>query len=136
MGSEKGQLFMVSIIFLIGMIFIVQQNLFQYTNIEMSEPFQEKDIIILENVAKAINRTISETQYCNATEDNFASRMEELKRILLREYGRYYNIEMAYELDCSEWYSKPGGTAPLKVTISVSGLERDTRGTFDFYHLK
>ena len=134
MGSKKGQLFLVAIVFLIGLLFVIQQSLFQYSEITMSEPFDERSIETIENILGVINQTVRETHYCNETEDSLSKRMEELKLSLLEEFGRTHKTEIVYAINCTNW-ENTYGPSPLRVTIAISGLGKDTRGTFDFYHL-
>jgi hypothetical protein len=136
MGSKKGQLFLVAIVFMIGLIFVIQQALFQYTSIEMSQPFQGSDIELLKNMLETVNETIRETYSCNETKDSFENKLEELKTSLLEEHGRVYSIEIAYVLNCLNWDNSPPNPGPLNMTISVSALGRDTRGSSEFYHVQ
>ena len=136
MGSKRGQLFLIAIVFMIGMIFVIQQALFQYSSIEMSEPFERNDIEIFNSMVEAVNKTITETHSCNETKDSFKDRMEEMKVSLLDEHGRgAYSIEINYDLDCLKWNNLPPNPGPLKITISIASLGRDTRGTYEFYHM-
>lgn len=134
MGSKKGQLFLIAIVFMIGMIFIIQQALFQYSSIEMSEPFEREDVELFSNMVEIVNETIKETYYCNETKDSFENKMEEMKMLFLEEHGRVYSIEIIYALNCSNWNNLPPDLGPLKITISIASLGRDTRGTYEFYH--
>jgi len=133
MGKKKGQLFLVAIVFLVGMIFIVQQALFQYSEIDITEPFRTMDVQIFNNILSALNQTIRETYYCNETKDSFQNRLDDLKTSFQEEYGLTYSIEMLYALNCSNWNSQ--SSSPLTITIAVSGQGRDTRGTYSFYHI-
>ncbi|UCC91396.1 MAG: hypothetical protein JSV39_03730 [Candidatus Aenigmatarchaeota archaeon] len=134
MGSKKGQLFLIAIVFLIGLIFVIQQALFQYTSIEMSEPFEERGAEIFGNIIEVVNKTIRETHSCNETKDSFENNMEEIKISFLKEHGKAYSIEISYDLDCSKWNNAPPNPGPLKITLSVTGMNKDTRGTYEFYH--
>lgn len=134
MGSKKGQLFLVAIVFMVGMIFVVQQALFQYSTIKMSEPFERKDAGLFNGMVEVVNKTIRETYNCNETKDSFEDKMEELKISLLEEHGRIYSIEIIYDLNCSNWNNIPPDPGPLKIMISVASLGSDTRGNFEFYH--
>ncbi|MEE9323659.1 MAG: hypothetical protein V3U72_03865 [Candidatus Aenigmarchaeota archaeon] len=134
MGSKKGQLFLVAIVFMIGMIFVIQQTLFQYSSVEMSRPFVGRDVETLNNIIEAVNETIRETYYCNGTKDSFEDRISEMKISFLEEHGRAYSMDILYDLDCSNWNNLPPGPSPLEITISVISSGMDTRGTFEFYH--
>lgn len=135
MNSKKGQLFLIAIVFLIGMIFVVQQSLFQYSSVEMSKPFEIRDIDLFINVVNMVNETIKETYNCNETKDSFENRVEDMKTYLIEEQGRVYSFEIVYDLNCTQWLNTPPDPAPLLMTISVSSLGRDTRGTYEFYHM-
>lgn len=126
---------MVAVVFIIGVIFVVQQSLFQYSTIEMTEAFASRQVELFRNVVDEINETIRDTYYCNETRDSFQQRIEKLKTSFLEEHGREYSIEIVYALDCSYWLSSPPSPSPLRTTVSVSGQGKEARGTFDLYHL-
>lgn len=134
MGAKKGQLFVVSIVFMIGMIFAVQQVLFNYSRVQMSSPFEIHDAEVFDNILDIVNRTAMESYYCNETKDGFHGRLESLKASFLEEFGRDYSIEILYTLDCSKWENSPPNSAPLSLSLSVNRQGRDTRGTFQIYH--
>ncbi len=136
MGSKKGQLFLVAIVFLIGIIYVVQQSLFNYTSVEMSEPFENTDIVLFENIVNLVNETIRDTPSCNETKDSFEGKMSDLKLSLLREHGRAYSIDIVYEIDCFRWKNTPPSPAPLRMSVTVTGPGRDIRGTYEFYHVQ
>jgi hypothetical protein len=134
MGPKKGQMFIVSVIFLIGMVFVVQQALFSYSEIDMSSPFEIRDGEVFGNMADVVNKTITGSYSCNGTKDSFNERMEKLKASFLEEYGREYAVEILYTLDCSRWSNAPPDPAPLALSLDISRQGRDTRGTFQLYH--
>ena len=134
MGSKKGQLFLVAIVFLIGVIFIIQQALFQYSSLEMAKPFKTKDIDLFMDTLRVINETIKNTYYCNETKDSFEDRMEELRTSLLQERRIGRSIDIVYELNCSNWDNVPPDESPLKVMLRITGPGRETSGNFEFYH--
>jgi len=134
MGPKKGQMFIVSVIFLIGMVFVVQQALFSYSEIDMSSPFEIRDGEVFGNMADVVNKTITGSYSCNGTKDSFNERMEKLKASFLEEYGREYAVEILYTLDCSRWSNAPPDPAPLALSLDISRQGRDTRGTLQMYH--
>lgn len=129
-------MFVVSVVFLIGLIFVVQQALFNYSAIDMSSSFERHDAEVFGNVLGILNKTVVETYYCNETKDGFAERIEQLKASFLEEFGREYSIEILYSLNCNRWNNVPPGPAPLALTLSVNGQGRDTRGAFQLYHMQ
>lgn len=134
MGSKKGQLFLVAVVFLIGVVFIVQQSLFQYSSVDLTRSFRDDSRDIAVSVVDLINETVKETPTCEGTKESFRNRMEEIKTSLFEETGLAYSINLEYDLDCLNWDSPPPGPAPLSVTMSVTGPGSDNSGNFDFYH--
>jgi hypothetical protein len=134
MGRKKGQLFLVAVVFLIGMLFVVQQALFQYSAIDMTKPFEARDAELFGNIVGMVNATINNTYYCNETKDSFASRIEKIKMSFLEEHGREYSIEIAYVLNCTGWLASPPSPAPLSLDVSITSQGRNTRGSFKLYH--
>ncbi len=130
----KGQLFMVAIVFLIGMVFVVQQALFTYSSIDVSQPFNARGGGLFRDMVGIVNQTIKDTYYCNETRDSFQDRLDDIKTLFLAEHGREYSIEFTYSLNCSAWSNAQPSPSPLRITISVTSRGSDTRGTFDFYH--
>ena len=92
MGSKKGQLFLVAIVFLIGMVFIIQQSLFQYTSLDLSRPFKTGEFETVRNVVDVINETIIQTPNCDETKDSFENRIEDMRSYLFEEQGKIYSF--------------------------------------------
>lgn len=128
-------MFVVAIIFLVGLMFIIQQILFQYTFIDISEPMRTSDVYILRSITNDINRTIKTTLECNGSDDSFETYLEELDSMLKKEeMGNIYVISISKSLDCRFWKNSPPNEAPLNITIGITGLGEETRGQFTFYH--
>lgn len=134
MALKKGQMFIISIVFFIGMIFVVQQALFNYSAVDMSSAFEIHDAEVFDSILGIVDKTITESYYCNETKDSFQERMEKLKASFLEEHGKEYSIEILYTLDCSNWDNFPPNPAPLSLGLSLSRQGRDTRGNFQLYH--
>ncbi|MCD6590569.1 MAG: hypothetical protein J7K72_01205 [Candidatus Aenigmarchaeota archaeon] len=135
MEKKKGQLFLVSIIFLIGTILFIQHALFQYSEIDLSEPFKNQDMNLMETTINLINKTIKNTYFCNETKNNFQEKLEYLRHTLSKEQGKgVYSIDIIYDLNCTNWDNVYPHDAPLKITISVIGFGKEAKGTFNIYH--
>lgn len=135
MASKKGQLFLVSVVFLIVMIFVIQQSLFSYGYIDPSEAYDSRVVDILADLIEEVNLTIRNADVCSGTKDSFEENMRDMKSSLLQEFGRAYSIEMIYELNCSFWPNPPPQDPPLFMTLSVTGPGKDARATYGFYHV-
>jgi len=136
MASKKGQLFLVAIIFLLGMIFAIQQALFQYTALDISEPLHSDETYLIRNIVNLVNRTIKDTYYCNDTVGSFEDEAKRIKKMLQDVQGSgIYSFDMAYDIDCSKWFNSPPDDPPLVLAISVTGFGRETGGRFSMYHM-
>ena len=112
-------MFVLTMIFLIGLIFAVQQILFQYTALDLSAPFRQNPVYLLQNTKTLINASIRSTPECA----DFGAKMKEFNDFLnTRAPQRGYIISMSYRLNCSNyWNNLPPSPAPLNVSIIIQG---------------
>ncbi|NIO23008.1 MAG: hypothetical protein GTN38_03210 [Candidatus Aenigmarchaeota archaeon] len=131
----KGQMFVVAMVFLVGLIFVVQQVLFQYTLIDISEPMRLSDTHTIRSLTEDVNRTIKASMQCNGSDDSFETYLEELDSVIKKEEtGRIYVIYISRSLNCEFWGNSPPAENPLNISIRITGLGKDTTGSFKFYH--
>lgn len=127
---KKGQMFIVTMVFLTGLIFSVQQIMFHYSYLDVSKPFQRTDFYLLKNVEDIFGQTISSSTTCPEALSN----LEELHHYLYREdLGGYaleltYNGQKAPNLNCSAW---PAGTV-LELGVRIIGPESESTQTYTF----
>ena len=129
--ARKAQMFIVTALFMIGLIFTVQQLIFQYTSLDLSAPFRENSIYLLRNTKDVINATIRSTPDCA----DFTMNIRELKNFLDRRipYGGY-SLAFDYKLNCNNWTSVgPSQSPPLNVTLQIVGKTSETASRFSLY---
>ncbi|MFQ5647977.1 MAG: hypothetical protein ACE5FW_01960 [Candidatus Aenigmatarchaeota archaeon] len=106
--NRKGQMFVVTMVFLTGLIFAVQQLLFQYSLVDLSEPMQRTDLYLLESAGSIFNITM-EGLDC-ADSGSVARTLQDLVELdtwLARQTFRGYSLELEYNgldtpnLDCN-----------------------------------
>jgi hypothetical protein len=123
-------MFVVTTIFLVSLIFVVQQLLFQYTSVNPKEGFQYNEYGIVKSIRDAANATLANSSDCGALKTN----MEILKSFLdSRSASTGYAIEFSYAMDCGALGSSPPGPAPLNVSIRFLGSNIDSTSSFSFY---
>ena len=49
-NRRKGQMFIVTIVFLVGLVFVVQQILLQYSYVDMPSSYKETDYYLLKSI--------------------------------------------------------------------------------------
>ena len=129
-------MFLVSFVFAVGLIFVIQQSLFQYTDIDISEPSNINEFRIMESTLEVINRTIINTDSCDSGKESFTKKMEELKTFFGRETIRkLYQLEVLYQLDCTFWENSRPAESPLNLTIRLNGPKIKSYGSFALYHI-
>jgi hypothetical protein len=129
--ARKAQMFIIAAIFLVGLIFSVQQLLFQYTALDISAPLRDNDIYLLKNTKNIINQTIKTTPEC----EDFSKKMEELNDFLnTRIPLRGYVLSIKYRLNCTYWANTYPNNAPLNLTIQITGKGSETSSTVYMYN--
>jgi hypothetical protein len=127
---KRGQMFVVTTIFLVSLIFVVQQLLFQYASVDPKEGFQYNEYGIVKSIRDAANATLANSGYCDA----LAANMEILNSFInSRSASTGYAIEFSYALDCSAFGNSPPSPAPLNVTVRFLGSNIDSTSRFSFY---
>jgi hypothetical protein len=127
--ARKAQMFVITMIFLIGLIFSVNGLLFQYTSLDLSTPFRENPVYLLGNIKSMINKTIKTTANCS----DFSASMDELKGFLDKSIPRGgFSLSVSYRLDCTNWEST--ANPPLNLTIQIVGKNVDVSSTIYMYH--
>ncbi|MBN2042865.1 MAG: hypothetical protein JW754_03585 [Candidatus Aenigmarchaeota archaeon] len=137
MGCRKGQMFLISMVFLVGLIFTVQTALLGYTSVDISEPGDKTDRFLIENVIGLINDTLNDpnTEYCNSGKDNFLDKLREIQTIIKEEYVRgLFSLKIIPLLDCTKWDDE--GEVVLNVTVISQGPDFDTKGLFELKRIR
>ena len=127
----KGQMFILTMVFLVGLVFVVQQgfvNWFSYS-MDFFADTQKNDYYLFDNVRQMIDQSIIGSSTCSETSDN----MDELNSFLQSRILRGYFVEIDTSFDCINWYNSPPAAAPLRAGIHITGENIDTYGDFLFY---
>ena len=132
----KGQMFLVSFVFAVGLIFLIQQSLFQYTDLDVSEPEKGNEFFILKSPLDSINETLLKTNVCEGSKESFRDRIGESIGFFEKESQReFFTTDIGYDLDCNNWDNVPPSTPPLELRIKLIGPGVKASGTFNMYHL-
>ena len=134
MNRKKAQMFLVTVVFLSGVIFAVQGFLVQYMTMDLSEPMQSNDVFILENIRDMFGETIKTGTDC----DDALLNMNLLHEFLITRMLKGYTVELKYNkenepnLVCANW--APGATDPvLTLTVHISGTNTETTGVYEYF---
>ncbi len=131
MAKRKAEMFMVTLIFLIGLIFTVQQSLREYSALDLSEPFQPNDYYLSNNMKDVFAVLMKSAPDCYTAERNIEEAVAYFNRQLLRK-GHIMNIK--YNLTCDNWPNLEPAEAPLILTINVQMEKRESTAVLFVYH--
>jgi hypothetical protein len=134
MAVRKAQMFVVTAVFLVTMLFTVQQAFIAYTKIDTSAPFKTKQVYVLKSIIDSVNDTI--TTPPALTCQDFEKNIDELLAILRDDISKEgYLLDTGYLLDCGNWTQSPSsGTPPFRLTIRFSETYDISGNVIDFYH--
>jgi hypothetical protein len=116
--KRKGQMFIVTMVFLTGLIFAVQQIIYQYSFIDPSDPMQRNDAPLFFAIRDAYNTSINSASSCAIANAS----VQQLHYWLMGSSMGPYNLELRYnglsspDLDCGRWGS--GDVLALEVRIT------------------
>ena len=125
-------MFIITMVFLAGLMYSVQMLLFSYSALDLSSPFRENEIFILYNVKDMINQTIKQTAECQ----DFLVKMDSIRSFLDSRPPRGgYITTVTYRYNCSFWANTPPASPPLNVSVLIKGSTgSETYTTMYMYH--
>lgn len=123
-------MFVVTLIFMVGLIFTVQQALFRYSELDLSAPFIEGDSYFIRNTIEVFNDTVRNSGSCAQAEVN----LKELSYVLAEKSAeRGFSANLVYDLNCSLWGNQPPQAAPVTLNMQIEGKGVTSSGTKYFY---
>ena len=125
-------MFIVTMVFLAGVIFTVQQLLFQYSAIDLSQALQKTDYYVLLNAKNVIQKSIVASD-CDEAYRNLREVRDFLLERPLKGFGFsfLFNGEPYPNLNCTNWdTSRP----VLRLWANIIGSGTDTTAEYDMYN--
>jgi hypothetical protein len=126
----RGQMFILTMVFLVGLIFSVQTLLLSYSYVDLSRLSQDSDANIMNVLVSAIQDTVERTEICDEVEGN----LDELSRVIGTGMLAAYDIDISYDIFCGRWQNQPPGLPPVVADIRITGEKTETEAEFSFYH--
>jgi len=120
MVMRKAQMFVITMIFLAGLIFTVQNSLYQYSLIDLADTFSGNDAYILRGVKSSFESSINTSPTCEKITEN----LMELEAFLEKKFVMGSSIDIDYTLDCID-----PGQGSVNVTIRSRSIDVDATET-------
>ena len=121
----KAQMFIITMVFLVGLVFAVQSILSQYAFLDVAKVFETNDLTLLLSTKKSFQATLQSSPTCQ----HAGTSLQELENFLEKKVVGGSTIDITYTLDCSLW-----GSSPLNLTIHLKSIETDTLETAILSH--
>jgi hypothetical protein len=121
--KQKAQMLIITMIFLIGFIFAVQQNLLQYSQVNAPESMRENDIYLLNNIGNLFEEMLQASESCADTQTKMAELDTYLKTQIFR--GGYI-LELDYSINCAV----DSETINLDVDLTLKSEKTETTTSF------
>jgi hypothetical protein len=128
---SKGQMFVLTMIFLMGMVFVVQQVLFTYSSVDLVAGLEKDDYYFMKGLREAAEQTVITTSDCANVSRNL-NEFEGFFRSQVMESG--FVVSADHELECGNWDNLPPDPPPVVITLYVKGKGFDSSTTLDLYH--
>ncbi|HDD72466.1 MAG TPA: hypothetical protein ENG00_00065 [Candidatus Aenigmarchaeota archaeon] len=130
---KKAQMFIITMVFLVGLLSAVQTYLRTYSAVDISEIMKNNDIYLFENMKEVVNFTVTSTSSCSELKSN----LEELEFFLERYKLFGYTMNIDFSLNCNYWYNSPPQKPPVKMSIEIEradyGSKSSTKGYYRIY---
>lgn len=129
--NRKGQMFIVTMVFLTGLIFAVQQIIYQYSFIDPADPMQRDDSPLFFAIRDAYNDTISSAPACGRANAS----VQQLHSWLMASAMGPYSLELRYnglaspDLDCSKW----GSGDVLVLSVRITGPVTESSAEYRYH---
>jgi hypothetical protein len=130
MGVSKGQMFVLTVIFLMGSVFAVQQILFSYASTDFAADSGNDDFYVLKTVRDAAAATVALSPDCA----NVSGSLAEFEGFLRTGAVGGFLVTADHDLECANWGNSPPAPAPVTLTVYVKGRGLDTLATYELYH--
>lgn len=118
----KAQMFVVTMVFLVGLIFTVQQIFFQYRLIDLPLSSQGDDSYLTESIKDSYQETVLTVTNCASLNAS----LQRLEAFLLQNAGKGgYSVELGHEV-----HSCTPSTANVSLDIRLLGAQTETKSTY------
>lgn len=129
MARFRGQMFIVTVVFLVGLVFVVQQVLLQYSYVDMPAEFQQTDYHLMKSVEDVLKEAVTSADICSDAEKN----LEEAFMFLGEQTISGYSVNVEYSVNCSNWGNEFPEPGPVNARITIMSEKTETMNKMVVY---
>ncbi|MBN2101628.1 MAG: hypothetical protein JW716_02025 [Candidatus Aenigmarchaeota archaeon] len=101
----RGQMFVITMVFMLGFLAVIQHSLLMYSQFDMSAPSRESRNVLMDNIEGVIDETVRTSSACgnakNDLENNFYEVVDYIRKSSIEE-GTIVNMDRS-RIDCGAW---------------------------------
>ena len=122
---KKAQMFLLTFVFLSGLVVAVAGLISQYSQIDLSEPYLTSDAFLVKSIESTFESAL--TDNCSKANQN----LEEMKNWFERQ--AFYPMQTDWSLNCSNFNWSAPWPAPMQLNFSLTAPGREAKASFGLY---
>lgn len=127
--QKKGQMFIVTVVFLVGVVFVVQQILLQYSYLDLPSSYQHGDFHLMRSAEIITTRAVTVAGTCTEAEENLKTSL----LFLAEQTAGGYSLDVDYSVNCTNWDNKFPEPGPVTANIRITSESSETTNTMVVY---
>ena len=127
----KGQMFVITMIFLASMLFTVQSLLFTYNEIDLSHPPQNLDAYVVENMESLFQEALDSSTDCLEAKNNILL----LKSIISEKISSGQEIRVTGNINCTTGGGWPSSGPDLFIQVLITRGSGETWSSLELYRI-
>lgn len=129
-SQRRGQMYIVTMVFLAAMVFGIQGLLLAYSDTDLSKSYQSADPYVLDNIEDIFKSTLDSSGDCMEARDNIIELRSMMNSII--EGG--YEIRTSGDVSCTPQGDWPAAGPDLVLHVSVFSERGESSADFELYH--
>lgn len=133
----KGQMFIITMVFLTGLVVFVSQMLLSYSAVDVSDVPDRTGGFVIKEYVSIINDTLQSSRNCTDAVDNVRELHGFLERLVTEGYYSKITYDRKAEprIDCDRFNDLSGSVPLFSADIDIMTGFTDVKGLYDFYRL-
>ncbi len=128
MPAKKGQMFILTMTFLIAMFFTVQTLLFRYSEADFTSPIQNVDAYMIDNIEDAFQSALNSSQDCETARNNVIT----LRNTIGGGIRSGREISITGDINCTGGGGWSASPPELTIQVMIVSGGGETWATLDF----
>ncbi|MFH1294782.1 MAG: hypothetical protein ABIH90_02460, partial [Candidatus Aenigmatarchaeota archaeon] len=131
----KGQMFIITMVFLMGLVVFVSQLLLSYSIVDVSDIPDRTGVFVVEEYNRMINDTIQSSRNCTDANNSIKEMNSFLGRLVTEGYHSQilYDKQLVPDVDCQKFNDLTGTEKLFDVDMEVITGSTEVRGVYGFY---